>query len=217
MFSVMPRTRKTQDTEFPYHILARTNDRQPFPCALEKAWAVYENALLFYSRAFNTRVLAFVMMRNHFHLIMSTPSGNLSEFMKQFMKRTSEDIRAYNGVKNHLYGDRYYATLIDQQSYFQNVMRYVYQNPLRAEICNSVVDYPFSTLRGFLGLEPMRIPVYDDFHLFEELDQNLRWLNDQPTPEDLEPIRHGLRQQVFKPKPNKSYYAWSPPRSPAPN
>ncbi|MFN8791600.1 MAG: transposase [Bdellovibrionales bacterium] len=205
----MPRTRNTQNTEYPYHILARTNDRQPFPCALEHAWVSYENALMFYSRAFSTRILAFVMMKNHFHLLMSTPEGNLSDFMKHFMKRTSEDIRISRGIRNHLYGDRYYATLIDRQSYFQNVIRYVYQNPLRAEVCNSVLDYPYSTLKGFLGLERMRIPIFDDFHFFDGLDQNLRWLDDISSPEDLEPIRYGLRQQVFKPKPNKSYYAWA--------
>jgi putative transposase len=202
----MPRSRNIYHTEFPYHINARTNDGHPFPCEISEAWNIYCHALWFYSRIYQVRILAFVLMRNHFHLLLVTPNGNLSDFMKSFMKRTSDDIRAVHGVKNHLYGTRYYATLVGRQSYFQNVLKYVYQNPLRAGVCNSVLDYPYSTLPGFLGYTRMEIPTHDYFQFFDNLDGNLKWLNEIYKTESCEQIKYGLKQQEFKPKPNKSYY-----------
>ncbi len=202
----MPRTRNVYNTEFPYHIYARTNDGLSFPCEPSEAWEIYCNALWFYSRIFNVRILAFVMMSNHFHLLISTPFGNLSEFMKHFMKRTSDDIRAIRGIKNHLYGDRYYPSLISNQNYFQTVLKYVYQNPIRAGLCNSVLEYEFSTLPAFLGRKKMQIPIFDDYQFFENPDGNLHWLDDVYQPEATEQIQHGLKLQEFKFKPNKSYY-----------
>ncbi len=193
----MPRTRNVFNTDFPYHINARTNDGLPFPCDLSDAWEIYGNALWFYSRIFKVRVLAFVMMNNHFHLLISTPEGNLSEFMKHFMKRTSDDIRSIRGVKNHLYGDRYYPSIVSKQDYFQSVLKYIYQNPVRARLCKSVLDYEYSSLRGFIGSERMQIPIFDDYNFFDNLTGNLNWLDTPMGIDKVEIIRTGLKRQEF--------------------
>ena len=200
----MPRSRKVYNSEFPYHITGRTNDGLIFPCELKEAWNIYSCALRFTAEIFGVRILAFVMMNNHFHLLMTTPTVNLSDFMKYFMKRTSDDIRAIRGHKNHLYGDRYYSCLVDNQNYFQTVLKYIYQNPLRAKICDSVLDYPFSTLRGFLGLEHMLIPVFDDYQFFDNLDQNLKWLEETIEADQIPMIRDTLRGQTLSSGRNKN-------------
>ncbi len=202
----MPRSRNVYNAEFPYHICVRNNDGAIYPCELKEAWDLYSNSLWFYSRIFNTRIFAFVLMKNHFHLLMATPNANLSEFMKYFLKRTSDDIRAINGVKNHLYGDRYYPTLVNNQDYFQNVYKYVYQNPVRAGICSSVLEYDYSTLPEFLGIKKMCIPIYDDYHFFDDLNGNLTWLDDVYSPNQIEQIQYGLKLQQFKLKPNRNAY-----------
>lgn len=111
------------------------------------------------------------------------------------------------GCKNHLYGDRYYPSLISNQNYFQTVLKYVYQNPIRAGLCNSVLEYEFSTLPSFLGRKKMQIPIFDDYQFFEDLNGNINWLNDVFQPDATEQIQHGLKLQEFKFKPNKSYYS----------
>ena len=52
----------------------------------------------------------------------------------------------------------------------------------------------------------MQIPVYDDYHFFDDLSGNLLWLNDGFSHEALEQIQKGLSQQEFKPNHNKSGY-----------
>lgn len=200
----MPRTRNVYNIEFPYHINVRNNNGLPYPCELQDAWNIYCDNLWFCSRIFETRILAFVMMNNHFHLLMVCPKGNLSEFMKYFLKRTSDDIRAIRGVQNHLYGNRYYPSLVSDQKYFQKAFKYIYQNPLRARLCRSILDYPYSSLHGFLGLTKMQIPVYDDFYFFEDLNGNLQWLDEMLDPDQTEHIRSALKRQVFQPGRNQN-------------
>ncbi len=70
-------------------------------------------------------------MSNHFHLMVSTPRGNLSEFMRHFnVSYTSVYNRRHNRV-GHLYQGRYKAILIDQDSYLLELSRYVHLNPVR--------------------------------------------------------------------------------------
>lgn len=202
----MPRSRNVYSSELPYHINVRNNDGVVYPCELKEAWDIYCNALWFCSRIFKVRILAFVMMNNHFHLLVVAPDGNLSKFMQYFQKRTSDEIRGIQGIKNHLYGDRYYPSLVGNQEYFEKVLKYIYQNPTRARICNSVLDYEFSTLKSFIGLEKMLIPIFDDFHFFDDLESNLMWLDELYDADTNALIKGGLKRQEFKPNRDKNGY-----------
>jgi putative transposase len=206
LFEFMPRSRNIYSSTFPYHVTARTNDKKPFECTMDEAWNVYTSALWFYSRACNVKILAFVLMKNHFHLIVRTPNSNLSEFMKLFMKKTSDDIRSITGSLNHLYGNRYYPSLIQTDAYFRIVLKYVFQNPIRAGISQNIFDYPYSSLRGMFGFQHCMIPSLDALALFENPSQTLIWLNAELTAEKNTQISQGLRVQTFKPGGNKSKY-----------
>lgn len=202
----MPRSRNIYSSDFPYHVTARTNDREPFPCTLSEAWLIYSQALWFYSRACNVKVLAFLLMKNHFHLLLKTPNSNLSTFMKLFMKRTSDDIRGINQCLNHLYGNRYYPSLIKDELHYRMVLKYIFQNPLRAGLCENVLDYPFSSLRGLLGQQHCLIPMLDELGIADHPQNTLSWLNDKLPTEKAKQISQGLRVQTFKPGGNKSKY-----------
>jgi putative transposase len=173
---------------------------------MDFAWTTYSHALWFYSHACQVRILGFVMMKNHFHLLLQTPQGNLSTFMKLFMKKTSDEIREQTNMKNHLYGGRYYPSLVMHDFYYRAVVKYVYQNPLRAGICRSVEDYPYSTLQSLIGKTHSLIPIHDDLGLMSAMDLSLRWLNEQISTEQSAQISQGLRVQNFKPKANSSNY-----------
>ncbi len=82
---------------------------------------------------FDTRLLAYALMPNHFHLLVSTPKGNLSEFMRHFnISYTGSFNRKYNRT-GHLYQGRYKAFLIDEKNYLLEVSRYIHLNPLRMQ------------------------------------------------------------------------------------
>ena len=113
-----------------YHLTCRGNerraifrddiDRQAFLEKLKGSLAIYQ-----------VELHAYVLMSNHFHLMVSTPRGNLSEFMRHFnVSYTSVYNRRHKRV-GHLYQGRYKAILIDQDNYLLELSRYVHLNPVR--------------------------------------------------------------------------------------
>ena len=89
---------------------------------------------------FEVRLLAYALMPNHFHLLVCTPKGNLSEFMRHFnISYTGSFNRKYNR-SGHLYQGRYKAFLIDEDNYLLEVSRYIHLNPLRMKSRKSVAQ-----------------------------------------------------------------------------
>ena len=101
---------------------------------------------------------AYIMMTNHFHLLIQTTRANCSEFMRHFNI-------CYTGWFNHrhnrsgnLYQGRYKAFLIDANSYLLGVSRYLHVNIVRLKRMQSVpyreqwryaTDFQWSSLAGY--------------------------------------------------------------------
>ncbi|NOX97363.1 MAG: addiction module toxin RelE, partial [Nitrospirae bacterium] len=68
-------------------------------------------------KAYSSILHCFVLMDNHFHLLLETPLANLSEFMRQFnITYTSYYNRRHKRV-GHLYQGRYKSILVDKENY----------------------------------------------------------------------------------------------------
>ena len=113
-----------------YHVTCRGNERKEIfrddhdrSAFLEKLQSSLE--------VYALRLHAYVLMNNHFHLVLQTPKANLSEFMRQFNV-------SYTGYHNrrhqragHLYQGRFKAVLVEADSYLLELSRYVHLNPVR--------------------------------------------------------------------------------------
>jgi REP element-mobilizing transposase RayT len=167
---------------------------------MNDVWEIMSDYLYFVSHHYQLKIYAFVLMSNHFHLLASTPEINLSEILNYFMRETSREIGRLSGRINQIYGARNHKTLLPSFHYYMNTYKYIYRNPVRAKICNDVVEYPYSTLHGLLGLRRMIIPMAEDTLLFKgELDEShLLWLNTPSIAEHEDEMRRALRRSVFK-------------------
>lgn len=196
----MPRTPVPPNDQFPYHVTARCVNREPFPIPLPEAWALMEDFLFLIIKGFEVRLHSFVLMPNHFHLIISTPRGNISESMNYFMRETSKEMCRLSGRINQTYGSRHYKSLIPSHHYFMNAYKYVYRNPVRASLCRRVEEYPFSTLSGLLGQRRIVIPIEEDTLLFERNDTaaTIDWLNQTPQDGHEEDMRIALKKAKMK-------------------
>jgi len=104
-------------------------------------------------------------MANHFHLLVTTPQGNLSEFMRHFnISYTSAFNRKHRRV-GHLYQGRYKAFLIDSDNYLLKVSRYVHLNPIRIkafskkpvkEKLDALLKHETSSLLGYFSVGKRR-------------------------------------------------------------
>jgi len=82
---------------------------------------------------YQIEILAFVLMNNHFHLIVKTPLANLQEFMRHFNISYTAYFNKKHGRAGHLYQGRYRSFIIDADSYLLEVSRYVHLNPVHTK------------------------------------------------------------------------------------
>jgi len=195
----MPRAKFIVDPSSPYHLAARSNNRDWFSVPLDRVWTIYSDYLWFIRFAYRIRVHAFVLMNNHFHLIASFPEGNLSDSMNYFMRETSRVIAFESRRINHVYGARIFRSRLSSFHYFQHAYKYVYRNPVEAGLCERVEDYRFSTLNGLLGLSHLLIPIEGDALLFDshQFGVHLEWLNTSPSAESRDDVRKALMKPSF--------------------
>ncbi len=85
---------------------------------------------------FGWRVHAWVLMGNHFHLLLETPEPNLVAGMKWMLGVYSQGWNRRRGRKGHVFQGRYKAVVVNGEerdgSYFKIVADYIHLNPVRS-------------------------------------------------------------------------------------
>lgn len=189
----MPRPLLIKSNQHPYHIMARTNNKEFFPLHLDEVWKIMLNNLRHCHEEKKLAIHALVLMGNHFHLLCHTPNENIDECMHYFMRSTAVRIYSRVNMVNHLWGGRYRWSLINSQRHYFQVYRYILQNPLRANIVNKVQDYPYSSLS-----QNLPFPLHSMIPMsFGGIEGELLWLNEKYDQEDVHLIQSGLRKSQF--------------------
>ena len=98
--------------------------------------------------------LAGCPMGNHFHAIVTTPYGNLSDFMEQLDGQFAKYSNWRYGRVGHLFQGRFRGVLIDHDIQLLIALCYVFFNPVSAGLCSRAEDYKWSTYAATVGLSP---------------------------------------------------------------
>lgn len=80
---------------------------------------------------FGTRLHAYVLMTNHYHLVLETPEANLSRAMQWLNLTYTVGFNTRHPRRGHLFEGRYKSILIEDEAGVQEVVRYVHLNPVR--------------------------------------------------------------------------------------
>ena len=128
----MPRARYNPNSDFPFHITGRCINKDWFSMPLHEVWTIMSDQLYFLHHAFEFEILSFVLMSNHFHLMVRTPKANLADGMAYFMRETSRSIIKDSERINQTYGSRYGRCLIHSNHHLMNAYKYIYHNPVKA-------------------------------------------------------------------------------------
>lgn len=194
----MPRKNFIPQSEFPYHVTARCINKEWFKIPLDEVWDICSIYLCFIRFAFNVRIINFVLMSNHFHMLISTPEANLDKVMNYFMRETSRAIGKRAGRINQVYGGPYGWSMINTPIYFLHAYKYVYRNPTEVGLAEFVEDYRYSTINQLLGFTHGIIPLEFDETLFSDVRQCLSWLNTPyPSEEMKDQVRKALKKHQF--------------------
>jgi len=199
----MPRKTFIHTPLFPYHVTARVNNREIFPADLSFVWKTLTNELFLQEKLHGCRIHAFVLMPNHFHLLISATQTPISKVMQELLSAATRIINTRARRTGHLFGGRYHWSVINDPLYYAHALKYVYRNPVKAGLSESVASYRFSTLPGLLGeifLPVVIHPVSDPIGRLvpPNLGALEDWLNRAHKKEENEAIRKALGRKEFR-------------------
>ncbi len=198
----MSRINLIRSNEFPYHVTGRANNQEVFPCPLSVVWSVFSVQFVKLSEQFQVKIHAFVLMPNHFHLLISTPEEDLGVVMRELMRTVTKIINSKTGRSGRIFGAKYHWSLIDNSLYYDCALKYVYRNPVKANLSLRAEDYPFTSLKFKITNDSPLFPIspalgYQDLVPYGAIDPFLLWLERPFQNEQYEEIRRGLRKTRF--------------------
>lgn len=206
----MPRKPLIYTHEYPYHIVARSNNQEWFKVNLDEVWQIFTTELTSLSLKYQFRIHCFVLMSNHYHLMASCSKNyNLGFIMRILQSKTSRKINSASGRINHVYGSRYRASLIDKEYYYAAALKYVLRNPIAAQACKNINDWKYSTLGAALNEKSDAIPLSSHAQ-FSRLvgdmpyKDRFQWLNQSFTENTHENIRRTIQKSTFRFRQSKS-------------
>jgi putative transposase len=100
------------------------------------------------------RCHAYCLMGNHFHLVLDTPGANLAAGMQYLKGCYAQWFNAYRGREGTLFERRYWYRIATSEAHVLSFARYVVLNPVRAGLCRSPEEWPWSSFAATVGLEP---------------------------------------------------------------
>lgn len=130
----MPRKPRVEFEGAVYHIVSRGN-RQGKIYLDDQDCAIFLDTLDEACKRTGWRIHAYILMGNHYHLLLETPHANLVAGMKWLQGTYTQRFNARHKVWGHLLQGRYKALLVDsgKEHYFSTVSSYIHLNPARAK------------------------------------------------------------------------------------
>ena len=157
----MPRSIRIEYPGAFYHVMARGNRR-------ERIFRDDDDRRFFLKNIAQAcemtgwRVHAWVLMGNHYHLLIQTPEANLVAGMKWLQNTYTLRFNIRHRLWGRLFGDRYKSVLVEGAGYYyETLLDYIHLNPERARLVNpqageSVLDYPWCSVAGGCALPQAR-------------------------------------------------------------
>jgi len=145
--------------EFPgalYHITSRGNAREVI-FSDDNDKNSFLNRLCLVVKRFNWLCHSYCLMGNHYHLLIETPEGNLSEGMRLLNGSYTQLFNRKHDRVGHLFQGRYKAIIVDKDNYLLSLSRYIVLNPVRAGLVKNPQDWKWSSYRATIG-EDKKIP-----------------------------------------------------------
>ncbi len=142
-----------------YHITCRGNarqniyqdnkDRKGFLEILQESQNIY-----------SIKIFSYVLMSNHYHLLIETPKGNISDYMRHLNIRYTSHYNRRHKKVGHLFQGRFKSVLVDKDTYLTMLSRYIHLNPVKVKSMRRMPyeekkkylrKYKWSSLSGYIS------------------------------------------------------------------
>jgi REP element-mobilizing transposase RayT len=119
-------------------------------------------------RAGRIEVHAFCLMLTHFHLLVRSVTGQLSEAMRRIQNRYSRWFNRTRRRDGPLVKGRFLSCLVDTLRYRRQVVTYIHDNPVEARLVSDATQYEWSSASHFM--RPDRPRWLEDSWINAELE-----------------------------------------------
>jgi putative transposase len=167
----MPRSRRACPCDAVLHVVNRGNDRRTL-FAADDDYRAFLGLTSWASAATGLRLLGYVVMPNHWHLVVWPASADqLSTFMLRLTGSHAAIVRERTSTRGagHVYQGRYWARVITTELSYLRTLRYVEANPVRAKLVTRGEDWPWSSAHEranehrLLSDGPVSLPPLSDW------------------------------------------------------
>jgi putative transposase len=142
----MSRTARASAGGLCYHVLDRGNGRADvFP--KDQDYAAFQKLMAEANERLPNRILGYVLMPNHFHLVLwPRGDGDLSRWMQWLLTSHVRRYHRHYQGSGHVWQGRFKAFPIERDEHLLTVLRYVERNPLRAGLVRKAEAWAWSSL-----------------------------------------------------------------------
>ena len=145
---LMPRTARQKSNSGIYHVILRGVNRQRI-FEEEEDYDRFLFLLDHYRKICGFELYAWCLMPNHIHLLMKEGCDSLNTV---FRRLGTSFVYWYNlkyERTGHLFQDHFKSEPVDDDAYFLTLLRYIHQNPVKAGLCNTAGEYPYSSYSNY--------------------------------------------------------------------
>jgi len=133
-----------------YHVTSR-GDRQEDIYLDEDDREIWLDVFEQVCSRFNWRCHAWCLMDNHYHIVIETIEGNLSQGMRQLNGVFTQKTNKKHARVGHVFQGRYKAILVQKDAHLLELARYVVLNPVRAHMVNDTSEWPWSSYQAMVN------------------------------------------------------------------
>jgi REP element-mobilizing transposase RayT len=131
-----------------YHLLSRGNEGKDI-FDDDRDCKIFLKTVGEMSERFEMSVYAYVLMGNHYHLMVQTERANLKKAMHWFGTTYTQRFNIRHSRNGHLFQGRYKSILVQNDAYLLQLSCYIHRNPLRAGIVKRLADYRWSSYLAY--------------------------------------------------------------------
>jgi putative transposase len=170
----MPRISRAVAIGYPHHVLQRGNYRQPI-FGEDIDYLQYLHWLEEYSKKFSLKIWAYCLMSNHVHYVaVPMKENSLGKTFNFLHMKYSLYFNQKRNLRGHLWQGRFYSCILDNRHVYAAV-RYVENNPVRANLVDRAYDYAWSSARYHVYKEANPI-LADECYLIKNTADWLAYL-----------------------------------------
>ena len=153
-----------------YHIMSRGVGRDKIFLANDD----YSRFLSYLEKAvekFEIDIFGFVLMSNHYHLLLRTNKPNISRVIQWIQTSYSIYCNRKHNRCGHLFQGRFKSIVVGDESYWHNLSLYIHLNPIRAGIVEDLNKYKWSSYHDYVGIKKTHNWIDSDT-ILEEYGRN---------------------------------------------